>query len=71
MLDVDPFTERVLTATLQTVSAREKLEDHTYSGILDSEQFYELCKRAGYDEDVAQKAANHRANARLDKGLMT
>lgn len=69
MLDLDPFTESVLTRTLQTVTAREKLEDHTYSGLLDSEQFYELCVRAGYDEQVAQKAANHRANARMDKGL--
>lgn len=69
MMDLDPFTENVLTRTLQTVTAREQIEDPAYSGMLDSEGFYELCRRAGYDEQVAQKAANHRANARLDKGL--
>ncbi len=71
MMDLDPFTEAVLTRTMQTVTAREQLEDHTYSGMLDTEQLYELCKRAGFDEQMAQKWANYRANARLDKGLMT
>jgi hypothetical protein len=69
MMDLDPFTEAVLTRTLQTVTAREQLENPSYAGMLDAEQFYELCVRAGYDEQTSQKAANHRANARLDKGL--
>ena len=38
-------------------------------GGLDPDQLRELCKKAGYTEEVAQQVGKQRAEARLDKGL--
>lgn len=51
------------------VMAWELLQDPEYAGGLNMNQFYELLIRAGYSEDVAQRAATKRGWDRLDNGV--
>ena len=43
------------------------LHDGKVVSNLKPDDFYELCKRAGYSEAVSQKAATAHANVRLDQ----
>jgi hypothetical protein len=54
---------------LDTAKAWEMLHDPDIVPNLKADPFYELCLRAGYSEDAAQKAATAHANHRLDRNL--
>lgn len=51
------------------VQAQELLDNPELCSKLGTEAFYDLLLRAGYDRNVAQRAANERGNRRLDDGL--
>ena len=51
------------------VQAWERLNDPEYCGGLTMGQFYDLLIAAGYQEDVAQKAASQRGWERLSAGV--
>lgn len=50
---------------LRTARSWEMLHDPTMSGDLTAEQFYDLCRDAGYDEATSQRAASQRALERV------
>lgn len=52
------------------VQAWERLNDPEYSGRLTMLEFYELLIKAGYTEEVAQRAASQRGWERLQAGVM-
>lgn len=54
---------------LQTGRAYDMLHDPNVGGSLKSDDFLSLCRRAGYSEEAAQKAATERANQRLDRNM--
>mgnify|MGYP001597195595 CR=1 FL=1 len=45
------------------------LHDPQVSGLLDPNEMHDLCLKAGYTEEGAQKAGKLRAEQRLDKGM--
>lgn len=51
------------------VQAWERLNDAEYCGKLSMTEFYELLLEAGYNENVAQRAANQRGWDRLSAGV--
>ena len=66
---MSPFDELVLTLTMSRVQALERLDNREYSGSLNTAEFYELLRTAGYSDDVAQKAASRRGWERLSAGV--
>jgi len=66
---VSPFEESVLMKGLETARAWGMLYDPKVSGELTSEDLLELCRRAGINEEDAQKMAKRRANERMDREL--
>lgn len=56
--------------TMDRVQAWELLNDPEYSGTLTMGQFKSLLLRAGYSEEVAQRAASQRGWDRLCAGVM-
>ncbi len=63
------FEAGVLFDLAQQVQAYKLLHDPQVGGTATPDQLLDLCKRAGYPEESAQKAASQRANERLDHGL--
>jgi hypothetical protein len=49
--------------------AWDRLHDPEYSGGLNKDAFYELCKAAGYSEEASQKAAAERGWERAKRDL--
>lgn len=64
------FDELVLTLTVPKTQAWELLNDPEYSGGLNMEEFHDLLIRAGYTEDMAQRAASERGWQRLKAGVV-
>jgi hypothetical protein len=58
-----------LLACLEQAKCWSAVHDPNIGGMMDAEEFLELCKAAGYSEEAAQKAATERANKRMDKDL--
>ncbi len=52
------------------VQAWEKLNNPEYCGRLTMGEFHTLLIEAGYNEEVAQKAANQRGWERLNAGVV-
>jgi hypothetical protein len=52
---------------MEEAKAFEDLENPEVGGRLNANDFYELCRKAGYSEEVSQKAATARANSILDR----
>lgn len=67
--ELTPFDEEVLQRVLPRVMAWERVHNPEYSGGLTMGQFYDLLISAGYDKEVALKAANKRGWQRLDAGM--
>ncbi len=59
----------MLFDALEAVTAWRVLHDPKASGEMDADGILELCKQAGYSEEASQKAAEARANARMDRDL--
>jgi hypothetical protein len=51
------------------VQAWERLNNPEYSGKLTMGEFYDLLLKAGYSEEVAQRAASKRGWDRLEAGV--
>ena len=58
----------MIQSVIPRVRAWERLNDYSYSKQLRMDEFYELLIEVGYSEDIAQRAATQRGNARLDVG---
>lgn len=63
------FREELLFAGLQVAKAWEMLHDPKVTGNLKTDSYMQLCRDAGYSEEVAQKAGTAWANKRLDAEL--
>jgi hypothetical protein len=66
---VTPFDEAVLWDCLEAARAYERVHDPEHSSNLAAEELLELCRAAGYPEEVCQKAATERALARMRREL--
>ena len=64
-----PFEELVLSDCLEDLESWRLLHNPTVTGVLNAEEFYDLCKAAGYGEETSQKAARQRAYERLKRDL--
>ena len=63
------FEEDLLFGCLEQVQAWEMLHNPQVVGTLNTEEFFELCKTAGYSKQAAQKAASAWAWKRMQKEL--
>lgn len=63
------FDEEVLSVVMSRTQAWEELHDRNTASQMNTVDFYNLMIRAGYSEEVAQKAANERGLNRLKAGL--
>jgi hypothetical protein len=59
----------VMMDSVSVVRAFRMLHDPDYVGGMNTENYLELCKAAGYSEESSQKAASEWAVKRLRKGL--
>lgn len=55
---------------MERTMAWERLNDPEYCGALKMGEYRDLLLRAGYSEEVANRAACERGWARLDAGVM-
>ncbi len=64
-----PFEEDVLADCLEQAETWRLLHNPTVTGPMTADEFYEMCKAAGYGEEASQKAARLRAYERMKKDL--